>query len=122
MKWLLNSWWGRLYIIVQTACLIVTIFLTVNFITKSRQNEEGEIGAILNAEKTSRFFGEASPSSGEQTRFAKEIDRVTKKRREERQRIPIYYLLSNLCIPAVWCVGLFICKGLPSRPRAGRSI
>ncbi|MGA9776785.1 MAG: hypothetical protein ACLPRE_04135 [Limisphaerales bacterium] len=115
MKWLLKNWWGRLYILVQIVCLVVTIFLAVNFITKSLHDEDDEIGAILNAEKTSRSLGEAPPPPGEQTRFSKEINRVTKERSEERLRIPICYLLSNLAIPVIWSIGLFVCKGLPSR-------
>jgi hypothetical protein len=115
MKWLLKSWWGRLYILAQIVCLIVTIFLAVNFITKSLHNEDGEIGAILNAEETSHSLGEPPPPPGEQTRFSKEIDRITKERSEERLKMPICYILSNLAIPAIWGIGLFVCKGLPSR-------
>jgi len=115
MKWLLKTWWGRLYVLVQTVCLAATIFLAASFITKSLQNEDSEIGAILNAEKTSYSLGEAPPPAGQQSRFSKEIDRVRKEHSEERLRIPAYYLLSNLAIPAIWTLGLFICKGFPSR-------
>lgn len=115
MKWLLKTWWGRLYLLAQTICLIITISLAVLFITKSLQDEDGEIGATLSAEKTSYSLGETPPPAGEQSRFSKEIDRIRKERSEERLKIPAYYLLSNLAIPAIWSLSLFICKGIPPR-------
>jgi hypothetical protein len=113
LKWLLNSWWGRLFILVQTACLIVTIYLAINFITNSHQAEESEINAALYAEDVRRDFGETIQPPDLEHRSAKEIDEIKKKHSEERLRIPTYYLLTNLAFPAIWCIGLFICKGLP---------
>jgi hypothetical protein len=117
MKWLLKTWWGRLFILVQTTCVAISIYLAVTFVTNSRKEESGEIAAILNSEDTSKFFGEKTPPSGEQNRFDAEIDRVKNERGQERQTVPVYYLLSNLAIPAIWCIGLFICKGFPAKSR-----
>jgi len=117
MKWLLKSWWGRLYILVQTTCLAVSIYLAVAFVTNSHKREDGEIAATLGAEDTSKFFGEKIPPPGEQNRFDKEIDRIKMERSQERQIMPVRYLLSNLAIPAIWCIGLFICKGFPTKSR-----
>ena len=117
MKWLLKTWWGRLFILVQTTFLAVSIYLAVTFVTDSHKEEDGEIAAILNAEDTSKFFGEKVPPAGEQNRFDTEIERVKNEHSQKRQTIPVYYLLSNLAIPAIWCVGLFICKGFPIKSR-----
>ena len=115
-KWLLNSWWGRLFILVQTACLIVTIYLAINFITNSHKEEDGLINGTLSAEDTDIFYGEKLPPPDQENRFDKEIERIKKKHSEERLRTPTYYLLTNLAFPAIWCIGLFICKGLPVKP------
>jgi hypothetical protein len=116
LKWLLNSWWGRLFILVQTACLIITIYLAINFIIHSHQEEDSDIAATLHAEDVSRDFGETIQPPDTEHRFEKDIDRIKKKSSEERLRIPTYYLLTNLAFPAIWCIGLFICKGLPVKP------
>jgi hypothetical protein len=117
MKWLLQTWWGRLFILVQGACLASSIYLAVTFVTNSHKEEEGEIAATLNAEDTSKFFGEKVPPAGEQNRFDTEIERVKNEHSQKRQTIPIYYLLSNLVVPAIWCIGLFICNGFPTKSR-----
>jgi hypothetical protein len=115
VKYLFKTWWGRLFILIQTTSLAVSIYLVVTFLINSHKEEEGEISAIMSAEDSSKFFGEKIPPPGEQNRFDIAIEEVKNKQSRARQKIPIFYLLSNLSVPAVWCIGLFICKGLPAR-------
>jgi hypothetical protein len=117
MKWLLKSWWGRLYILTQLVCLIATIFLVVNFVIKSHQDEEDSIKGILGADSYARemgYWGEAPPPP---SKIDNQINDVQNKYSKDRQKMSIFYLLCNLTIPAIWGIGLFVCKGLPEKSK-----
>lgn len=117
MKWLLRSWWGRLYMLTQVVCLTTTIFLVANFAIKSQQDEEDSIKGILGADSYARemgYWGEAPPPP---SKIDNQINEVKNKYSGERQAKSFFYLLCNLTIPAIWGIGLFVCKGLPEKPK-----
>jgi hypothetical protein len=117
MKWLLKSWWGRLYLFAQVACLTTTIFLAVSFLMKSHQDEDDSIRGILGADSYARemgYWGQAPPPP---SKIDKQIDEIRNKYGGERQTQTLFYLIFNLTIPAIWGIGLFIFMGLPERSK-----
>jgi len=58
--------------------LIITIYLAINFIINSRQEEDSDIAATLHAEDVSRDFGETIQTPDLEHPFEKEIDRIKK--------------------------------------------
>lgn len=119
MKWLLNNWCGRLYLVAQITCLIVTIVLAVNFIKKSYQLEKYAIW------ETRRNLGEFEygakgqlPPQEEMLANDEYLESKRKIFREARRDKAIQYLWPNLAVPLVFLIGLFVSKGQPGRKNA----
>ncbi|HTX22914.1 MAG TPA: hypothetical protein VMD27_13780 [Candidatus Aquilonibacter sp.] len=121
MKWLLKNWWGRLYLLSQVLCLIATIFLIVSFVVKSHQDEQDSIKGILGADSYARemgYWGEAPPAP---SKIDNQINEVKNRYSKKRETMSIFYLLCNLTIPAIWGIGLFVCKGMPEKSKSAVS-
>jgi hypothetical protein len=117
MKYLLKTWWGRLFILFQITWLATSIYLSVAFVLNSHKVENDSISGILGAEDTIEFNDGKAPTAEQLKSYYANVDKTTEEQSHERLIIPIYYLLSNLAVPTIWCICLFICKGLPSKSR-----
>ena len=115
MKWLLNNWFGRLYLITQISCLIITIISTVKFTRDSRSREEYAIW------EKKKFYGvfeygskgqELPAKQAEALRESLESDKISFSK--TRQEQAIHYLWPNLAVPLAFLIVLFIARGIPS--------
>jgi hypothetical protein len=116
MKWLLHNWCGRLYLVIQIACLAITVSISVKFTRGDYVREEIDI------QQTIAFYDDGSngrngnlppPDVQEKIRKAVEWDKA--KHNKLRQEKTIQYLWPNLVIPFLWGVGLFVAKGFPTQ-------
>jgi hypothetical protein len=111
MKWFLNHWYGRLYLVVQVACLLVTIFLTARFTNQDSFDESYEISTIW------RVDGSVSKETWEREKEGRIflVNEAKERHSEAVKKAIVYCVLINLGIPAFWGICLFVAKGLPTR-------
>ena len=114
MKWLTNNWCGRLYLVLQVACLVVTIFLCVRFRIDDQEREKADISESWGFFGVPRADGKF-PSPDVYARGVESVNRIRKKHSENRETMTLIYLLPNLAVPLVFGIGLFIAKGLPKQ-------
>jgi len=54
-------------------------------------------------------------SDAQQARFHFSMERIKKEHSDERNKRMLYYLSTNLAVPALLALALFVSKGLPGR-------
>jgi len=117
MKWLFNNWCGRLYLVLQVTCLVITIFLCVRFRNDDQEREKTDISESWGFFGVPRADGKFPPPDV-YARGAESVDRIRKKHGEDREKMTLFYLSPNLAVPLFFGVGLFIAKGLPKQKSA----
>lgn len=112
MKWLLHNWAGRLYLVVQIACLAITITRCLSFISADRDAEWADLR--MN-ERLVENFPEEKQTHHDRLISWGEV--TLKTHRKQRQDAILLCIAINIAVPALFGVGLFIAKGLPKRTR-----
>ena len=114
MKWLLGNWCGRLYLVAQIICVAISTYLCVQFINENATSEMSEQYAIWSFYGVPKSDGTILQGA-EGERLKRDIIQMRRQHSEERQEFILRYALYNLGVPALWLIGLFIAKGLPTR-------
>ena len=112
MKWLLNSWGGRLYIVVQITCLAVTITHCMNFFEADRDTEWNDL------RESQSFYQSGFSGLDKESQQASMLysgGEIVKRHSKQRQDAILYCTGANLAVPALFGVAFFIVKGLPKR-------
>lgn len=139
MKYLLNNWWGRLYLVLQIACLAMTIVPAVQFVKDDRVREAFEIEklnrfytvplqngqprlspwqerkALLGYTATNQGRGQLTIPPEDRGRLDFDINWAKDWHSETRREKMLFYLWPNLAVPSIFAIGLFVVKGLPKR-------
>jgi len=124
MKWLLNTFWGRLYLVTQVTCLGITIYFCVKFMGNDRASENRALNYIwtVHTLKISELpEGKREEANiQDSSEIQQSMEAIQQEHSETRLRASFYYLVPNLAVVALWTVGYFVAKGLPARkPEAG---
>ena len=114
MKWLLNNWYGRLYLVVQLICVAITTYLSVQFLREDAERETRDTYAIWRLYGVPKRNGEYPPPE-EVEKISRDTIEMKKRHSEERRLFIARCALSNLGVPTLWAVGLFIAKGFPAK-------
>lgn len=114
MKWLLGNWCGRLYLVVQVICLVITTYLCVQFVKQNRVSEMSDQYAIWNLYGIPKSDGTLLQGE-EGEKLKRDIIRMRQQHSEERQQFILRCALSNLGVPALWAIGLFVARGFPAK-------
>ena len=114
MTWLINKWYGRLYLVLQVICLAATVSWVVKFRDNDREVEDSEISESWKLYGAPRPDGKPLPPDV-YTHGVESVDRIRKHHIEHREEITVFYLLPNLALLVIFAVGLFVAKGFPSQ-------
>jgi hypothetical protein len=110
MKWLLHNWAGRLYLVIQIACLAITITRCLSFISADRDAEWADL-----RDNQSLVHNFAEGEEAQHRLLLSWGETTLKKHSEQRRNAILLCVAINLAVPAIFGVGYFIVKGLPKR-------
>ena len=117
MKWLLNNWGGRLYLVVQIACLAITITCCSSFIVENHKTELDELSGCYSGyrfvQENPSLYGQDKET--QDVKLSRATDEIIKRHSKQRQDAILYYAAANLVVPALFAVVFFIANGLPKR-------